>query len=297
MMIKKFFDKFCKVQVDKDIMAQSGKDTMVIVDVGCRWGFADKFSEDIAVGNITVFGFDPDKDECARLKEIYKDNANVNLVPLGLSSETGKRKLYLTKEPACSSLYEPIERLTKNYPALDCAKKEREIEVELTTLDSWASNNKVNKVDYIKIDTQGAELNILKGATSLLSTIRFLEVEVEFNPIYEGQPIFSDVDYFLRKYGFVLWRISNIVHYALGNESEIKLKNDTINFDHYRIEHETRGGQLYWADAFYVKESIVNVDYSGESKEQIRNDAILAERLGLLDLSSRLKSALVQERH
>ncbi|EGG98442.1 methyltransferase2C FkbM family domain protein [gamma proteobacterium IMCC2047] len=218
-------------------------------------------------------------EECKRLEELY-DNDNIQLVPVGLSDKPGKKILYLTNEPACSSLYKPNENLTKNYPALDCAREVSQVEVEVSTLDVWAKDVGVDYIDYIKIDTQGAELNILKGASEILPSVRFLEVEVEFNPIYDGQPIFSEVDLFLRGYGFVLWKLSNLVHYSKNDESEIIMSNDSINYDHHRLEYKTRGGQIYWADAFYVRKEIIDTVYDEKSIEQIKRDAEIAHRLG-----------------
>lgn len=281
--LKKVLQKFKNNALDLEIKP------LIVLDVGCRWGFADKFISD-DMDNIIVYGFDPDIDECARLNKLYQ-NENIRLVPIGLANKPGKRILYLTSEPACSSLYKPDINLTTNYPALYCAKETSQVSINVSTLDIWAKEKGITYVDYIKIDTQGAELSILKGGIKTLKSVRFLEVEVEFNPIYEGQPIFSEVDSFLRKYGFVLWKLSNLVHYAKGDESEIIMRNDSINYDRYKLEYQTRGGQLYWADAFYIKKNIVNVIYESGSVEEIKRDAAIASRLGFLDLKLRLETA------
>ena len=260
---------------------------IVVIDVGCRWGFADKFIQNDNVSNILIYGFDPDKEECKRLTELY-DNDNIKLVPIGLDEKSGNKILYLTKEPGCSSLYAPNKNLTSNYPALSCAKEVAQVEVSLTSLDEWAKSISLKYIDYMKIDTQGAELSILKGGKMILPTMRYLEVEVEFNPIYDGQPTFSDIDIYLRKFGFVLWKFSNFVHYSQGDESEIVMNNDSINFDHHRLEHEVRGGQIFWADAFYVKKEIVDTQYNKGSLDALKRDAMIAGMLGFHDLEGRL---------
>lgn len=262
---------------------------IVIVDVGCRWGFADKFIQNKNIDGMKIYGFDPDAQECERLESMY-NNENIKLIPIGLSNKEEKRILYLTKEPACSSLYKPNKKLTKEYPALDCATELRQIEVDLSTLDVWAKKEGLSFIDYIKIDTQGAELSILQGGENILPSIRFLEIEVEFNPIYDGQPIFSEVDLYLRKFDFVLWRFSNFVHYSQGSESEVVLKEDCINYDHHRVLHESRGGQLYWADAFYVKKEIVGTLYKKTDFFQLEKDIKIARMLGFIDLELRLKN-------
>lgn len=258
---------------------------LVIVDIGCRWGFADKFIGDS--NNISIYGFDPDIEECERLEKLY-NNKNIKLIPIGLADSPGKRLLHITNEPARSSLYKPDELLTEQYPALSCAKEVSQIEVEVSTLDIWANEIGLQYIDYVKIDTQGAEFSILNGATTILKSIRFLEIEVEFNPIYTNQPIFSEIDIFLRQYGFVLWKFSNLVHYGKEGESDIILSKDTINYDHHRLEHEVRGGQIYWADAFYIRKEIVNTTYDINAIEQIKRDSEIAYRLGFIDLKYRL---------
>jgi len=259
---------------------------LVILDVGCRWGFADKFiSGDL--DNMIVYGFDPDIDECKRLDEIYQ-NENIRLVPIGLADNPGNRLLYLTKQPACSSLYKPNINLTTNYAVLECAREVSQVQIEVSTLDIWAKETGITYVDYIKIDTQGAELSILKGGIKILPSVRFLEVEVEFNPIYDGQPVFSDVDLFLRKHGFVLWRLSNLAHYGKEGESDLVISSDSIHYDHHNQQFDVRGGQLYWADAFYIRKEIVDIVYDENSSEQIKRDSDIANLLGFIDLKLRL---------
>lgn len=260
---------------------------LVVVDVGCRWGFADAFIEDL--DKFRLFGFDPDKDECTRLNMKYISD-RIKFVPLGLSDHDGKSSIYLTKEPACSSLFEPDPYLTEYYPALDCAKKVSQLEIELISLDAWAELNSINYVDYLKIDTQGSELLVLKGANKLLENIRTLEIEVEFNPIYKGQPLFSDVDIFLRQHGFVLWKLTNLVHYGLEGENNLDLGEDRIHFDSRSQKIRKHGGQLYWADAHYVKNEIAQSLLT--TQQQIYRDITLLECLKHFDLSSRLRKKL-----
>ena len=58
--------------------------------------------------------------------------------------------------------------------------------------------------DVIKIDVQGAELDVLMGGTDLLPGVKLVELEVEFNPQYRNQPLFHDVDKFMHDAGWSL---------------------------------------------------------------------------------------------
>jgi hypothetical protein len=69
---------------------------LVIVDVGCRWSFAEAWDQ--LSPNVTLYGFDPDAEECERLRSLYKGK-DVPLVAQALGSRSEERTLYLTREP------------------------------------------------------------------------------------------------------------------------------------------------------------------------------------------------------
>ena len=253
---------------------------LVVVDVGCRWGFAKKFTE--KAGLFRIYGFDLDPDECNRLNHIY-GNDLVTFIPLGLARVAGKKTLFVTAEPACSSLLKPDPALTERYPSLACAKHVSSIDVKTTTLDVWANDAKVETVDYLKIDTQGTELDILKGGISVLKSVRCLEVEVEFNPIYLEQPVFSDVDIFLRGHDFVLWKLTNQVHYSSSGLPAGPLGYDSVFYDDKcQVRHEIYGGQLYWANACYVRKDVLQP--KAEANGRTLLDVVLFRALGMPDV-------------
>ena len=80
---------------------------MVLLDIGCRWGFAERFLDAKYHQCMKVFGFDPDTEECARLMDSYSNlpDGFIQCVPLALADRPGKRNLFITRELACSSLY------------------------------------------------------------------------------------------------------------------------------------------------------------------------------------------------
>ena len=257
---------------------------LVIVDVGCRWGFADVWTQ--LLSRIHLYGFDPDEEECERLRQLYKDR-NVTLVSQALADTPGKRVLYLTQNPGCNSLYRPDPRLTSAMPELACASQVGTSKIEVTTLDLWSAATGTDVVDFIKLDTQGSELDILRGGKEILRTVRALEIEVEFNPIYENQPLFNDVDIFLREQGFVLWRLSNMVHYSRGTPLHQRQTNDTAYYDSKPVQQITFGGQLYWGHAHYLRHQIVS-DENHSDPRQNERDAVLLKALGFHDIALRL---------
>ena len=74
--------------------------------------------------------------------------------------------------------------------------------ISLTTLD--AIKPSLPSIDFLQIDVQGAELQVLQGAAETLKDIAMLELEMRFYPIYEHEPLFGDVHAFLSARGFLL---------------------------------------------------------------------------------------------
>jgi 2-O-methyltransferase len=74
--------------------------------------------------------------------------------------------------------------------------------VETMTLDEFCRDRRVDRVDFIHLDVQGAELMVLEGATTTLRTVDMIWLEVELRELYEGQPLVDDVERFMRAHGF-----------------------------------------------------------------------------------------------
>jgi len=254
-----------------------------IIDIGCRWGFADKFLNHI--DKLNIYGFDPDKEECDILEKKY-NHPHIKLIPLALSDSSKEYKLYITDNPGCSSIYPPEDFVINSFLWCGGQKPKAETFVKTTSLEEWAKQNNILHLDYIKIDVQGAELDVLKGAKELLKTTYFMEIEIEFNPLYKGIPLFSHIDIFLRDHGFVLYRFLDLNHYGVFGEKEIPLKDFELNFDTIVIKAPMKGGQLYWGNALYVKEEIAKGLLSDEELDKVIE---LARILEYWDIVHRLE--------
>ncbi len=98
-------------------------------------------------------------------------------------------------------------------------------------------------IDFLKLDIQGFELAALEGATALLARTAFIQCETEFVPVYQGQPLFSEVEFHLRAAGFGLLDLYRPAHRAPVVPSG-------------RIRNE----QLLWADALFAARPAVASD-------------------------------------
>lgn len=81
--------------------------------------------------------------------------------------------------------------------------------VEINTLDNFVFEENINRISFLKIDTEGFDLNVLKGAKSLLGEKRidFIEVEVAMNPFNEKHVQLIDIKSFLEQYNYFIFGI------------------------------------------------------------------------------------------
>lgn len=166
---------------------------------------------------LNVFSFEPLPESFNTLRNSAKLNSKFKkheIFPYALHSNTGIAKLHIANRPSMSSLLEFDEvSFDKNFGFASGSSSwkqmlgEKEtIDIKTVTLDKWSAENGIKQIDFLKLDTQGIELEILKGAEKLLNTHKILVIKTEFSnfPVYKNQCLFSDIDVFLRANGFEL---------------------------------------------------------------------------------------------
>lgn len=267
----------------KEALARLLDEPLVVVDVGCRWGLSSVWTD---LGDRCILiGFDPDADECVRLTNLAGPQAAVRFVPVALGAEPGLATLYMTKDPGGYSVYPSSADAVEHHPGLQGGRVEDTMVISVTTLDDWCHQEGIGRVDVIKLDTQGSELDILRGGAAMLADVRAVEVEVQFNRLYEDVALFGDVDRFLRSHGFVLWRLKNLSHYAQYGAPTGWQTRDVQNFDAVKSYFPSGSGQLYWADAFFVKHDMARPS-PAVGWQQLLRDACVSSAFGFHDLAA-----------
>lgn len=125
--------------------------------------------------------------------------ANFEIIRSPLWSDERDIGFHITRSAGCSSVYAPNMEFLRRF-----TNPQRFEVLERRTVHSKPLGSFGLKPHFIKLDTQGSELDILAGAGATLDSVVGIEVEVEFAPMYAGQPLFPEVDSFLRGKGFEL---------------------------------------------------------------------------------------------
>ena len=228
-----------------------------VIDAGGRYGLHPTWKS--FSGELAYYLFEPDSSECKRLETKYSNRSDeVTVLNLGLDRIDGVLEIDLFKNRAMSSssVRNPISALFKNERLREVEIIDQ-IKIESRSIDSFSSENML-KVDFLKLDTEGSEYDILLGATDQISeSVIGIRVEVSFDHIFVGKPLFGVISEFLLSQSFFLL---NFDYNGRGD-----YQNDFVNTD-------AKYGILTASDAVFLrrKESLFKMDQTGGISQVIR---------------------------
>jgi FkbM family methyltransferase len=174
----------------------------VCIDVGAHVGqFVDLLRSSLR--DPSIHAFEPAPEPFARLQSHCGAMPNVTLVNAGLGSEGGQISFNVYDNQTLNSF---LPMLATGTGTLGGPKLVRSIPVPVHRLDDYAASAGLARIDLLKIDTQGYELKILRGASRLLADgrVRTILLELNFVPLYDGQVWAHEIIGFLHERGFCL---------------------------------------------------------------------------------------------
>jgi FkbM family methyltransferase len=242
-----------------------------IVDVGALWlgENSQPYSALLQSGRAAVVGFEPILEKYESLTRMFGHQNHLYL-PYAIG-DGSRRRFHRCNFEMTSSLLEPDLKLMDLFCDLStyCKIVSTE-EIQTRRLDDI---KEIEGVDYLKVDVQGAELEVLQSAPRLLKDTLVVQVEVEFVPLYCNQPLFAEVDRFLRGHGFMFHRF-------------VDTESRALDLSDLNVGTVCPSGQLLWADAVYV------VPITGWAKlcekRLLKLAVILHEMYGSIDFCAKL---------
>jgi len=204
---------------------------LAALDVGAQGGF---FNGAIFPKKYNNF-FKPIAVEPIQTEAQKLIDQNYKVISKGLWSTNCKKKLYiLGKRSGSSSLYKPNK---KRFSLYNFKKKDfslfdvsNEIDIECTTINESLKKLEVKNLDFLKIDTQGSELEILKGLGEYKPLV--MKIEVQVIPMYENVPNWSELLNYLYKINYMTSEWNEIGLHSTRSPAEM----DMIFIPNYMTE-------------------------------------------------------------
>lgn len=161
----------------------------VVVDIGANRGRYIEILRGCIGFAGPIFAFEPIPENAELIRKRYAFDGDLSVMPVALGRRNERRVLKIMRHDPMSSFLNPVDDEIGRHKGLN--EVVREIEVEVRTLDSVAveigSGDPAGRI-FVKIDAQGADLDILAGGAQFMSKVRGLQVEVPFTPLYEAMP-------------------------------------------------------------------------------------------------------------
>lgn len=180
-------------------------ETTIVADVGARYGIHPSWAGFDAA--LHYIAFEPDPDEAARLRGLYESSPllHYEVIEAALDRREGVRDFYLLKHRGLSSWLVPdLESDCFRHLKPGQAEIEKTIQIETRRLDDVFDGLGLTP-DFLKIDTEGTEQDVIEGAARLFERgVLGVRASCNFQPCFVGQRLFSETHDFLMGEGFVL---------------------------------------------------------------------------------------------
>jgi FkbM family methyltransferase len=167
-----------------------------VLDIGANTGQFARAAAAYFSGK-PIHCFEPLPDCVASLQQLAATSPNIILHPYALGEAAGKQEMRLNNYSPSSSLLQMTDRHRHLWPK---THNDRPIEIEVRRLDDF--NDQFQSPLFLKLDVQGYEMHVLRGAENVLKKAAVLQLEVLFEPLYDGQTDLRALMNFLAERGF-----------------------------------------------------------------------------------------------
>lgn len=172
-----------------------GKNDPIILEIGCNDGSTTlNFLQYFKKAQVYCFESDP------RALERFKSKINdgrVKLFDIAISDKDGVVDFFVSsgfraesdkkKFPQGWDQSGSIRKPKKHLKAYPWCKFDKKIKVKTKKLDTWCKENEIDSIDFIWADVQGAEIDLIRGASKALKNTHYFYIEYSNRELYEGQ--------------------------------------------------------------------------------------------------------------
>ncbi|MDO9530342.1 MAG: FkbM family methyltransferase [Syntrophales bacterium] len=213
--------------ITKDFIRQLGlTPNPTILDIGCNDGSTTlRFLE--IFDSPKIFCFEPDPRAASRFKNKIGNRKEVSFYEYAISDRDGEETFYMSGGQGSKIMpegwdYSGSIRKPKNHLIVHpWCKFEKEIIVKTKRLDTWCKEQEIDRIDFIWLDVQGAEIDVIRGGRSSLKNTRYLYTEYSNKELYEGQLSLKQLLKELSEFEVVI-RYSDDILLRNKNESNLR---------------------------------------------------------------------------
>jgi FkbM family methyltransferase len=188
----------------------------LVLDIGAHIGQSNRLFRRM-FPTATIWSFEADPDTFATLVASVDASLPGGCVQVALSDRDGQATFHRNPIGHTSSLYarnpdstDSIDQARARAEGRDATPESQVIHVDVRRLDGWCDEQGITAIDLLKIDVQGAEVDVLRGATSILAATTTVVVEISFFDLYERSNSFLDVESILAPLGLRLYALAEV---------------------------------------------------------------------------------------
>ena len=176
----------------------------IVLEAGCHGG-----QDTVAIGNMwpegKIYAFDPvEKFVDFTNAELEKHNIkNARVYQLALSRTSGQQTFYYSTACGGASSLLPSNLEMKEI----CDYQDITMTANCMNLDEWAQKENVTYIDFMWLDMEGSELEVLSSSPQILKTVKVIITEINFREFRQGTTRYEDLATFLKSNGFTLYKI------------------------------------------------------------------------------------------
>ena len=171
----------------------------VIIDCGAHIG-SDSVELAKIFSNSSIHCFEPIPELFHLLKNNTRKYFNICCYQLALSNKDGTVRMHVSSgaSNASSSILQPKDHIIEHPDTFF----ERTVEVKTSTLDHWAKSNNITRIDFLWLDMQGYEFEMLKASEVFFPSLKAIYTEVSLREVYSGSVLYPDFKIWMESKGF-----------------------------------------------------------------------------------------------
>jgi FkbM family methyltransferase len=180
-----FFENFFHlIRIKRFIKKNIHLTNPTIFDIGAHKGKLSKMFNEV-YEECSIYCFEPN---IYLHKHIRRISENIKIYDYAVGDKLEEKEFFLNNIDLTSSLsklnkksfYLKIKKLFIDAPLINSKKK-----IKVVTLDKFCKSKNIKEIDFLKIDVEGYELMVLKGAKEIINNVKYVMIEIQKNDMYQ----------------------------------------------------------------------------------------------------------------